>query len=95
MRAAAVSIVCFIQFLCSDDMLTYHTVKAGEICGEWQTWSKWLNVHSILGQSLLQSSVYMSLAVSLAMLGAGEYIIYRQQVAFASTAAVLVQTYAP
>ncbi|KDQ61345.1 hypothetical protein JAAARDRAFT_149999 [Jaapia argillacea MUCL 33604] len=50
----------------------------GEICTEWRTWSQWLNVQSILGQSLLQSFVYMALAV-----------------AFASSAAVLVQTYAP
>ncbi|TFK51880.1 hypothetical protein OE88DRAFT_1658562 [Heliocybe sulcata] len=50
----------------------------GEICTEWRTWSEWFRIHSILGQSLLQSLVYMALAV-----------------AFAGSAAILVQSYAP
>ncbi|KAH9832582.1 Cl-channel protein [Rhodofomes roseus] len=35
----------------------------GELCYEWQTWSEYLNIRWILVQSLLQSSVYILLAV--------------------------------
>ena len=38
---------------------------AGEVCTEWKTWSEYLGVSSILGQSLLQAWVYVALAVSL------------------------------
>ncbi|KAI5124285.1 hypothetical protein M0805_005132 [Coniferiporia weirii] len=50
----------------------------GEVCTEWLTWSQWFGVNSILGQSLLQAFIYISLAI-----------------AFSSSAAFLVQTYAP
>jgi hypothetical protein len=36
---------------------------AGEICNEWQSWSQYLNVRSTIGQSLLQSFVYIALGV--------------------------------
>ncbi|TDL24076.1 Cl-channel protein [Rickenella mellea] len=36
----------------------------GDVCTEWLTWSEWLNVRSILGQSLLQSSTYITLAIA-------------------------------
>ncbi|EKM50668.1 uncharacterized protein PHACADRAFT_264052 [Phanerochaete carnosa HHB-10118-sp] len=35
----------------------------GEVCTEWKTWSEYLHVSSILGQSLLQAWVYIALAV--------------------------------
>ncbi|KAF8889352.1 Cl-channel protein [Infundibulicybe gibba] len=38
----------------------------GEICREWQTWSEYLNVRFIFAQSLLQSFVYVALAVAFA-----------------------------
>ncbi|KAE9399949.1 Cl-channel protein [Gymnopus androsaceus JB14] len=50
----------------------------GELCTEWQTWSEYFDVRYIFVQSLLQSSIYVTLAV-----------------AFAGSAAVLVNTYAP
>ncbi|KAH8832275.1 Cl-channel protein [Flagelloscypha sp. PMI_526] len=50
----------------------------GEICTEWKSWSEYLGVRYIFAQSLLQSLVYVSLAV-----------------AFATSAAFLVKTYAP
>ena len=37
--------------------------SVGEICTSWQTWSEYLNVTSILGQSLLHSLIYIALAV--------------------------------
>lgn len=36
---------------------------AGEICTEWQTWSQVLHVRPLLAQSMLQSFVYITLAV--------------------------------
>ncbi|KAJ4473627.1 Cl-channel protein [Lentinula aciculospora] len=50
----------------------------GEFCTDWQTWSEYFNVRRIFAQSLLQSSIYVTLAV-----------------VFASSAALLVNTYAP
>lgn len=38
---------------------------AGEICTSWQTWSEYLNITSIPVQSLLQSLIYIALAVCL------------------------------
>jgi hypothetical protein len=37
---------------------------AGEICTEWQTWSQVVHLRSLLGQSILQSFIYITLAVS-------------------------------
>lgn len=37
---------------------------AGEICREWKTWSEYLHIQSIFGQSLLQSLVYVTMAVN-------------------------------
>lgn len=39
------------------------TILAGEICDQWHTWSEYLNVQSILGQSLLQALLYIALSV--------------------------------
>ncbi|KAM5536604.1 hypothetical protein V8D89_009699 [Ganoderma adspersum] len=38
----------------------------GELCEEWQTWSKYLNVSSIFGQSLLQAVIYIALSIAFA-----------------------------
>ncbi|KAK7685663.1 hypothetical protein QCA50_011007 [Cerrena zonata] len=38
----------------------------GEVCTEWQSWSQYLHVRSILGQSVLQSFVYIALAIAFA-----------------------------
>ncbi|KAI0316004.1 chloride channel [Amylostereum chailletii] len=38
----------------------------GEVCSEWKSWSKALGVKSILGQSLLQSLIYIALSVAFA-----------------------------
>ncbi|KIP04518.1 hypothetical protein PHLGIDRAFT_109438 [Phlebiopsis gigantea 11061_1 CR5-6] len=35
----------------------------GEVCKEWQTWSEYFGISSILGSSLLQAWVYTSLAI--------------------------------
>lgn len=79
-------------FLCG-----YHTQcrSGGEVCRDWQSWSTYLNFNTILGSSLLQSFVYIALAVS--------YIPSEPQITshpllkitFAATAAILVVTYAP
>ncbi|KAF8075038.1 Cl-channel protein [Lyophyllum atratum] len=50
----------------------------GEKCREWITWSEFLHVRSIFLQSLLQSFIYVVLAI-----------------AFAGSAALLVESYAP
>ena len=39
------------------------SLSAGEICTEWQTWSQYFHISAILGQSLLQSFIYIALAV--------------------------------
>ncbi|KAH8075851.1 chloride channel [Cristinia sonorae] len=41
-------------------------LDAGEVCTEWQSWSQYFHVSFILGQSLLQSSIYIALAVAFA-----------------------------
>ncbi|CAL1714208.1 unnamed protein product [Somion occarium] len=38
----------------------------GEICTEWQSWSQYLHVSSILGSSILQSFVYIALSIMFA-----------------------------
>ncbi|GJE98065.1 Cl-channel protein [Phanerochaete sordida] len=38
----------------------------GEVCTEWKTWSEYLRVSSILGQSLLQAWIYIALAIMFA-----------------------------
>ncbi|TCD69139.1 hypothetical protein EIP91_008615 [Steccherinum ochraceum] len=38
----------------------------GEVCKEWQTWSQYFHVSAILGQSLLQSTIYIALAIAFA-----------------------------
>ncbi|KAJ3772659.1 Cl-channel protein [Lentinula raphanica] len=35
----------------------------GEFCTDWQTWSEYFNIRKIFAQSLLQSSIYVTLAV--------------------------------
>ncbi|KAG8899607.1 hypothetical protein FRB99_006556 [Tulasnella sp. 403] len=50
---------CTYQFL-------YNQSVSGEICHEWLTWSEYLNVTSPAGQALLQSFVYVVLAVCFA-----------------------------
>lgn len=39
-----------------------HMHVAGEICTDWQTWSQFLNIRLLLGASLLQTLLYVSLA---------------------------------
>ncbi|CDO69766.1 hypothetical protein BN946_scf184766.g11 [Trametes cinnabarina] len=56
----------------------------GEICNEWQSWSQYLGVRSIFGQSLLQAAIYISLSSTSSI-----------QIVFAGSSAVLVKTYAP
>ncbi|KAG8803922.1 hypothetical protein FRB91_000664 [Serendipita sp. 411] len=53
-------------------------LDASEICGEWQTWSKFLGLHSIFLEGPLQWLVYVFCGVC-----------------FASTAGILVRSYAP
>ncbi|KAI0773298.1 chloride channel [Trametes elegans] len=38
----------------------------GELCNEWQSWSEYLGVHSIFGQSLLQAAIYIALSIAFA-----------------------------
>jgi chloride channel 3/4/5 len=44
-------------------LISILNILAGEICTEWHSWSQTLRVRSLLAQSLLQSFVYMALAV--------------------------------
>ncbi|KAG8994626.1 hypothetical protein FRB93_001541 [Tulasnella sp. JGI-2019a] len=53
-------------------------LDAGEVCGEWVTWSERFGIQSTAGQALVQCFVYVTLAVG-----------------FATSAAALVQFYAP
>ncbi|KAG8846614.1 hypothetical protein FRB91_000657 [Serendipita sp. 411] len=53
-------------------------LDASEICGEWQTWSEFLGLHSIFLEGPLQWLVYVFCGVC-----------------FASTAGILVRSYAP
>ncbi|KAL0953386.1 hypothetical protein HGRIS_004625 [Hohenbuehelia grisea] len=41
-------------------------IDSGEICREWKTWSQFLNIRAIFAQSLLQSFVYVFLAIAFA-----------------------------
>ncbi|KAI0091504.1 chloride channel [Irpex rosettiformis] len=41
-------------------------LDAGEVCQEWQTWSQYFHISSILGSSLLQSWIYIALSIALA-----------------------------
>ena len=43
---------------------TFNWHAAGEVCNEWQTWSEYLHVNSIFGQSLLHAAIYIALSVS-------------------------------
>ncbi|KAG9047713.1 hypothetical protein FS837_001677 [Tulasnella sp. UAMH 9824] len=45
---------------------TYSYCLAGEVCYEWVTWGAYFGVTSIAGQSILQSVVYIGLAVCFA-----------------------------
>ncbi|KAH9893401.1 chloride channel [Cubamyces lactineus] len=38
----------------------------GEVCEDWMSWSKYLGVHSIFGQSMLQAAIYISLSIAFA-----------------------------
>ncbi|KAF9480503.1 Cl-channel protein [Pholiota conissans] len=38
----------------------------GEVCQEWQTWGNYFHVKSILGNSMLQASIYVVLAIAFA-----------------------------
>ncbi|KAI0681933.1 chloride channel [Cerioporus squamosus] len=38
----------------------------GEVCNEWQSWSEYLHVQSIFGQSLLQAAIYIALSIGFA-----------------------------
>ncbi|KAI0064194.1 hypothetical protein BV25DRAFT_1823152, partial [Artomyces pyxidatus] len=44
----------------------YSGLDPGEVCNEWRSWSNYLGVHSILGQFLLQSFIYIVLSVAFA-----------------------------
>lgn len=69
---------------------------AGEVCYEWQTWSEYLNIRWIFVQSLLQSSIYVLLAVRYSpTLKPDRHVTKFVQIAFAASAAVLVKAYAP
>lgn len=41
---------------------------AGEVCQEWQRWGDYFHIKSILGNSLLQASIYVILAVRISHL---------------------------
>ncbi|THH09923.1 hypothetical protein EW145_g1683 [Phellinidium pouzarii] len=38
-------------------------LDSGEVCTEWLTWSQWFGIRSILGQSMLQAFIYITLAI--------------------------------
>ncbi|KAI0047852.1 Cl-channel protein [Auriscalpium vulgare] len=48
----------------------------GEVCNEWQSWSNYLGVQSMLGQSLLQSLIYIALSVAFAASAAVLVVTY-------------------
>lgn len=41
-------------------------IDPGEVCRDWQSWSTYFNFNSIFGSSLLQSCVYVALAIAFA-----------------------------
>ncbi|PCH36364.1 Cl-channel protein [Wolfiporia cocos MD-104 SS10] len=41
-------------------------IEPGEVCTQWQTWSEYLHIRFIFAQSLLQSFIYVALAVAFA-----------------------------
>jgi chloride channel 3/4/5 len=71
-------------------------LSAGQACLDWQPWGKYLGIGSILGQSLIQSIAYILLSVR-----AFPHFVksittsIHLQTAFASSAAILVISYAP
>lgn len=52
----------YIQFHLLESRADQHTI-AGDVCYEWWTWSQSFGVRSIFGQSILQCTVYVVLAV--------------------------------
>jgi hypothetical protein len=69
---------------------------AGQLCSDWQPWGKYFGIGSILGQSLLQSISYILLSVrAFPRCVRCAITSIRLQTAFASSAAVLVISYAP
>jgi hypothetical protein len=69
---------------------------AGQVCRDWQPWGKFLGIGSILGQSLLQSIAYILLSVrAFPRCVKCSITSTHLQTAFASSAAVLVVSYAP
>ena len=76
--------------------MTYKGLLAGEVCHDWQSWGVHLGIDSILGQSLFQSTSYILLSVrDFPPLLKSIVTSIRLQTAFASSAAVLVISYAP
>ncbi|TFK39947.1 Cl-channel protein [Crucibulum laeve] len=48
----------------------------GEVCNEWKTWSEYLHIRSIFAQSILQSFVYVVLAIMFAASAAVLVVTY-------------------
>lgn len=91
--------VCCSGLDCEPRTFDYVTIGsrwavAGEVCTSWQTWSEYLNITSILGQSLLQSLIYVALAVRFSPTSSAQSQP-SPQVVFSGSAAILVKTYAP
>ncbi|KXN86575.1 H(+)/Cl(-) exchange transporter 3 [Leucoagaricus sp. SymC.cos] len=51
-------------------------IDPGEICYEWKSWSTYFGFHSIFGSSLLQSFVYVALAIAFAASAAVLVVAY-------------------
>jgi hypothetical protein len=86
--------------VCEPHSLIYacdlYSLLAGEVCHDWQSWGVYLGIDSILGQSLLQSTTYILLSVREFPPLREMLVTYiRLQTAFASSATVLVISYAP
>lgn len=60
----------------SFQLTRYSHLTAGEVCGEWVTWSAQFNIQSTAGQALFQCFVYVSLAVGFAISAAALVQLY-------------------
>jgi hypothetical protein len=77
--------VCYLELL-----------LAGQLCRDWLPWGKYFGISSILGQSLVQSISYILLSVrAFPRCAKCAITSIHLQTVFASSAAVLVISYAP
>ena len=93
-RAARAWIVRQYRLCGAQELISRSPPEAGELCTEWKSWSAFLNVRMIGAQAILQSTIYVALAVCASYLRP-KLLLTQTQIVFAASAAILVQSYAP